>query len=71
MKRLKGRVIGEGGRSRKTIEELTGSYISIYGKTICIIGEPEGAPNARRAVESLLKGSPHGNVYKWLEKQRK
>ena len=28
-------------------------------------------PMAKRAVESLLQGSVHSNVYKWLEKQRR
>jgi ribosomal RNA assembly protein len=70
-KRLKGRVIGEKGKSRKTIEELTGAYISVYGKTVGIIGEITAVSLARRAVESLLSGSPHASVYKWLEKQRR
>ncbi|MBW2982408.1 KH domain-containing protein [Candidatus Woesearchaeota archaeon] len=69
--RLKGRVIGKEGKSRRTIEELTECYISVYGKTIGIIGKPEDLANARRAVENLLQGSPHANVYKWLEKRRR
>jgi len=69
--RLKGRVIGEGGKSRKTIEDLTECYISVYGKTIAIIGEPDNVAAARKAAEDLLKGSPHGNVYKYLEKRRR
>lgn len=71
MTRLKGRVIGREGKSRKIIEELTECYISVYGKTIGIIGRPEDLVNARRAVESLLQGSPHANVYRWLEKRRR
>ena len=69
--RLKGRVIGSNGKSRKTIEELTGSYICVYGKTIAILGSAETITFAKRAVESLLNGSPHAVVYKWLEKQRR
>jgi ribosomal RNA assembly protein len=69
--RLKGRVIGKEGKSRRTIEELTECYISVYGKTIGIIGKPENLANAKRAVESLLQGSPHSNVYRWLEKRRR
>ncbi len=69
--RLRGRVIGEGGKSRRVIEELTGCYICVYGKTVGIIGEFEALTGARRAVESLLAGSPHASVYKWLEIRRR
>ena len=69
--RVKGRVIGAGGKSRDTIEKLTNTFISVYGKTISIIGEAEDVIICKKAVESLLLGSPHANVYKWLEKNRK
>ncbi len=71
MVRLKGRVIGREGKSRRLIEELTESYVSVYGKTICVVGTAESATAARHAVESLLKGSTHANVYRWLEKKRR
>jgi|TARA_Y100000294_G_scaffold118251_1_gene109783 ribosomal RNA assembly protein len=69
--RLKGRVIGKEGRSRKLIEELSESFISVYGKSISIIGTAESAAMAKRAVEALLRGSTHANVYNWLEKKRR
>ncbi len=69
--RLKGRVIGQDGKARKTVEDLTECFISVYGKTISLIGRVETIGVARRAVESLLAGSPHSSVYKWLEKQRR
>ncbi len=69
--RLKGRVIGKEGKSRKLIEELSEANISVYGKTISIIGQPEAASMAKHSIESLLKGSTHANVYKWLEKRRR
>jgi ribosomal RNA assembly protein len=68
--RLKGRVIGSEGKARKNIEFLTDTSICVYGKTIGIIGTTENVANARRAVESLLQGSPHANVFRWLEKAR-
>jgi ribosomal RNA assembly protein len=71
MERIKGRVIGSEGKSRKTIEELTGCYICVYGKTVGIIGETESVATARRAVELLIKGSPHSSVYKFLERKRR
>ncbi|MBI3033741.1 RNA-processing protein [Candidatus Woesearchaeota archaeon] len=69
--RLKGRIIGAGGKCRRLIEELSGSYLTIYGKTIGIIGEPENVAIARKAIELLAKGSMHSTVYRWLEKRRK
>ena len=69
--RLKGRVIGKEGKTRHLIEELTECNISVFGKTISIIGLPDNVSNARRAIESLLKGSTHASVYKWLEKRRR
>lgn len=71
LERVRGRVIGEGGKSRRTIEELTFTNISVYGKTIGIIGRLEGIPNARKAVEALLSGRKHGTVYKFLERKRR
>jgi ribosomal RNA assembly protein len=69
--RLKGRVIGADGKSRNTIEGLTDCSISVYGKTISMLGSVENVATCKRAVETLLSGSPHANVYKWLERQKK
>jgi len=65
--RIKGRVIGEHGKSKITIEDLTESYISVYGKTISIIGNVTKIQIAKRAVEMLLDGSRHATVFKLLE----
>ena len=69
--RVKGRVIGAEGKSRRIIEELTFTHLCVYGKTISIIGKPEQVAVSKKAVESLLSGSPHSSVYTWLEKQTK
>ncbi len=69
--RLKGRVIGEEGKSRANIERLTDCFISVYGKTVSIIGEVEKVQIARRAVIGLLQGKTHRSVYSQLEKKRK
>lgn len=71
MVRLKGRVIGKEGKTRRLIENTTDTYVSVYGKTIGIIGENERVNIAKRAIEKLLKGSTHSSVYKWLEKMKK
>ncbi|MFO8015623.1 MAG: KH domain-containing protein [Candidatus Woesearchaeota archaeon] len=69
--RLKGRVIGAEGKSRKVIENLTETNISVYGKTLGIIGRAENVEIARTAIEKLLKGAQHASVYRWLERKRK
>jgi ribosomal RNA assembly protein len=71
MNRVKGRIIGTAGKARRNIEELTETNISVYGKTVGIIGTPDNVALARKAVESLLEGSMHSTVYKWLSKKRK
>jgi len=71
LERIKGRVIGSEGKARKMVESITETYISVYGKTVGIIGEVENVTVARRAVDLLLSGSPHGNVYRWLENKKR
>jgi ribosomal RNA assembly protein len=70
-RRLKARVIGSEGKTRRYIEQTTETNLSVYGKTIGIIGEAENVMLARRGIESLLAGSTHASVYKWLEKKKK
>jgi ribosomal RNA assembly protein len=69
--RLKARIIGTEGKTRKHIEDVTETHLSVYGKTIGIIGEVEHVMLARRAVESILAGATHSSVYKWLERKKK
>jgi len=69
--RLKGRVIGKGGKARRIIEETTGANVSVYGKNIALVGAPEQLAVAREAVGMLLGGSPHSAVYRFLERKRR
>jgi len=68
--RVRGRIIGEKGKSRRVIEKLTDCFVSVYGKTACVIGSYSWAPVAREAVEMIASGAPHSRVYKFLEKQQ-
>jgi len=69
LQRQKGRIIGTGGKTRKIIEETTGAALSIYGKTVAIIGTAEETAVAKEAVVMLCKGIPHGVVYKTLQRK--
>lgn len=68
--RIRGRVIGLKGKSRRVIEELTQCYVSVYGRTVAIIGEATEAQLAADAVRSLASGSQHRTVYNTLQKAR-
>lgn len=69
LQRIKGRIIGRTGKTREVFEDLTGVLISVYGKTISLIGYSEQNNIARTGIDMLLKGSTQKVVYKFLEKK--
>ena len=71
IKRIKGRVIGEAGKTRKLIEELTGTVLSVYGNTISLIGPIKILKIAKKAVNMLIDGLSHSTVYQFLYKKRR
>ncbi|NIO20464.1 MAG: RNA-processing protein [Candidatus Aenigmarchaeota archaeon] len=70
MKRLLSRVIGRKGLCKRRIEMRTRTDISIYGKTISIIGNWKDVEKAEKAIEMVLGGKPHSYVYKFLEENQ-
>ncbi|MDG6914170.1 MAG: RNA-binding protein [Nitrososphaerota archaeon] len=70
LERIRGRVIGLKGKSRRVIEELTSCNLSVYGRTVAIIGEASQVQLASDAVRSLASGSKHRTVYNTLQKSR-
>lgn len=70
IKRIKGRIIGAEGKTRKLIEELTEADVVVYGHTVGIIGSFEEADTARNAVQMLIEGCEHHTMYNYLQKKR-
>jgi len=70
LERIRGRVIGLRGKSRRVIEELTSCHLSVFGRTVAIIGEAGEVQLASEAVKSLATGSQHKTVYNTLQKAR-
>ncbi|GGP19952.1 RNA-processing protein [Thermocladium modestius] len=70
MNQLRGLIIGENGKAKRNIEELTETKISVKSSMIYIIGRFENVEAARTAIDMLLAGRQHSTVYKWLQSWR-
>lgn len=68
---IRSRVIGTKGRTRERIEQASGAAISVYGKTIAIMGTWEQMNTAKTAIEMLMGGAMHSSVEKFLLRARK
>jgi ribosomal RNA assembly protein len=71
LERIRGRIIGRDGKSRSQIEDLTNTEISVYGKTVAIIGMIEQVKVAREAIEMLINGVSHESMYSFLERKKR
>jgi ribosomal RNA assembly protein len=71
IKRVKGRIIGMNGKTRRIIEELAETNLAVFGHTVSIIGEIDQAQVAREAIQMLVKGSMHSTVYRFLHRKRR
>lgn len=71
LSRVKSRIIGREGRARAYIEELTGADVSVYGKTVSIIGDEESLALAKEAIMRITEGATHSAVFHYLERKRK
>jgi len=69
LQRVVGRIIGEEGKTRRIIEEMTGTYISVYDTYVAIIGDYESANIAKNAIELLIEGRMHSTVYRYIERE--
>ena len=70
LERVRGRIIGKGGGTLKTLTELTKCYFEQKDNEVGIIGDPEHIENAQEALISLIKGAKQSNVYAYLEKHQ-
>lgn len=68
--RLKGRVIGRDGETRRHIEKEANIDLCVYGSTVGFIGRAGNIEVAREAVRMLLEGASHSTAYGYLEKNQ-
>jgi ribosomal RNA assembly protein len=69
--RVKARVIGREGKTKRVIEGLTGGLLSVYGHTVAVIADFDSIDIAKKALDMLLSGSEHPTVYRYLEREMK
>jgi ribosomal RNA assembly protein len=69
LKDVRSRIIGTGGRAKRTIEKLTGSAVVIKDNRIGLIVDADHLSAAVQGIEGLISGSKHGNVFGFLERQ--
>ncbi|EQD34533.1 RNA-processing protein [mine drainage metagenome] len=64
---IKGRIIGREGKTRKILEDLTDTSISVYGDTVAVIGDYVSIKYSIEAINKLLEGRKQRTVYNFLE----
>jgi ribosomal RNA assembly protein len=69
--RLKSRVIGKEGKTKKVLEGLTDAKISVYGHTVSVISDIIKMNILKKSIDMLLSGSKHATVYRFVEAQMK
>jgi Predicted RNA-binding protein (contains KH domains) len=67
LRRILGRIIGEGGRARHTIEQLAEVDMVVGDNYVAVLGKLENVEIAKRAVEMLIEGKKHGTVYRFIQ----
>jgi ribosomal RNA assembly protein len=71
VRRLKSRIIGKEGKTKRVLEELTDSKISVYGHTVGIISDIMRMNILKKSIDMLITGSTHATVYRFIEAQMK
>ena len=70
LERIRGRIIGTKGKTKKTIESLSDCFVSLHDNTVGIIGRAEDIEKAMQALTSIIQGSKQSKVYSSLERKR-
>ena len=67
---IRARIIGKGGKTLRTLNNLTECFFEMRGNEVGIIGSPENIKNAQTSVISIIQGAKQANVYSYLEKHQ-
>ncbi len=70
LKRIRGRIIGTKGKTKRTIESLGDCFIAVHENTVGIIGFADEIRTTITALEALIRGKKQAKTYSYLEKAR-
>lgn len=70
LSRIKSRLIGQNGKTRRVMEEITNTHISVYGHSISVIGSYEQIKLIEDAINVIISGGQHKTAYNLLQRNR-
>ncbi|OIO25726.1 hypothetical protein COX85_02910 [Candidatus Micrarchaeota archaeon CG_4_10_14_0_2_um_filter_55_9] len=71
LQRFKSRLIGSQGKAKKTLQELSGAWLSVGSHEVALLGGYESIQLAKEGIQKLLEGKTHSTVYAYLERRIK
>lgn len=70
LKVVMGRIIGQEGKTRELIEEITQCRVTIKDHFVSVIGRFENVQLVHEAIEMLISGASHKSFYGYLERNK-
>jgi ribosomal RNA assembly protein len=68
LEEVRGRIIGTEGKTRRTIENVSGCAVVVSDNMVGVIGPSEAIEEATTAITNLIRGTKQANVYRFLER---
>lgn len=65
---VRARIIGKQGKTKKTIQDISGVYLELNNNEVGLIGPTEDIEQETAALTNLIRGTKQANVYQKLEK---
>lgn len=68
---VRARLIGTYGKTKNTIEEISGCEVVIQDNEVGIIGSAESIEHATTAIKNIIRGTKQANAYRYLERMNR
>lgn len=68
LEEVRGRIIGTEGKTKRTMENVSGCAIVVHDNLVGLIGLAENIEEATTAITNLIRGTKQANVYRFLER---